>query len=84
MLHNFEHEEIIELNKTEFEWGEIEASDMFQKGNYIGGFEEIENAFTFSYFLNEKEYWFQLTLNEIRDVVNLIITEVEIIEADLF
>jgi len=30
--------EIVDENKSPKEWVEIESSDMFQEGNYVGGF----------------------------------------------
>ena len=61
---------IIAEGKTEGEWGEVESDDMFQSGGYVGGYDAVEGAFTFSYYGADGEYWFQLTLDEIRDVAD--------------
>jgi hypothetical protein len=39
--------EIVLQNKTIREWAEIESDDMFQIGNYEGGFDNTEMAFCF-------------------------------------
>jgi len=49
--------EIIKENKTNLEWSSIESSDMFQTKNYNGGYDATENAFCFSHYKNNKEYW---------------------------
>ena len=58
---------IVAEGKTVKEWAEIESDDMFQSGAYVGGYDATEQAFTFSFY-GESEYWFQLTLDEIRNV----------------
>lgn len=61
--------EILAANKTEEEWAEIESDDMFQSGSFVGGFDADERAFCFSYYdAGRDEYWFQLTLDEAREV----------------
>jgi hypothetical protein len=68
---------IVEENLTESEWAEVESCDMFQNGPYIGGFEAIENAFCFSFYdENGVEYWFQMTLEEIKSVADGSVKEV--------
>ncbi len=57
--------EIVRENKTEPEWAEIEADDWFQRDNIIGGFDATENEFTFSIFVDEIEYWLQISLKDI-------------------
>jgi hypothetical protein len=60
--------EIVNKNLSETEWSAIEGDDMFQSNYFEGGFDATENAFTFSFFINEKEYWVQLTLDEIKKI----------------
>lgn len=67
-------EEILSYNRTELEWADYESCDMFQSENYCGGFEEVE--FTFSYYEGENEYWFQLSLDDIKAIKNGKITEI--------
>jgi hypothetical protein len=57
-------QEIIAENKSPDEWAEIESDDMFQSDNYEGGFEAIEMEFCFSVFVDDVEYWFQISLEE--------------------
>ena len=75
---------IVKEGKNENEWNEIESDDMFQTENYSGGFDSIERAFCFSFFeKNNKEFWFQLTLEEIISVVNKEVTSFELREAEI-
>ncbi len=69
--------EIIGYERTEEEWSDYDISDMFQTKNYCGGFESLENEFTFSYFGLDREYWFQLALDEIKSICNGEIMEIE-------
>lgn len=73
---------ILKENKTLNEWSLIESDDMFQQGNYIGGFDSTEMEFCFSVFEEQKEYWFQLSLEEINKVSKGDISEVEVRIAD--
>ena len=58
--------EIVAEDHSDEEWAEIESDDMFQTDSYCGGYDAIEEAFTFSYYAPDgEEYWFQLTLAEI-------------------
>ena len=53
--------------KDVFEWAK---DDMFQKGSCVGGFDADEMEFCFSYYdKNHKEFWFQLNLVQISDIV---------------
>ena len=74
--------EIIAENKSHDEWVEIESDDMFNQGNYSGGFDATEMEFCFSVFIDEKEYWFQVSLDGIRDILEERITELEIRKAE--
>ncbi len=62
--------EIQAEGKSEEAWAEIESSDMFQKGDYVGGFDATEMEFTFSVYEDGKEYWFQLSLSSLHDVAS--------------
>ncbi|MCG8333086.1 MAG: hypothetical protein MJE63_01110 [Proteobacteria bacterium] len=62
--------EIIDENKSEDEWSEIESDDMFQSASYCGGYDADEESFCFSYYdSDKKEFWFQITLKEVKTVV---------------
>ena len=70
---------IITRKLTITQWSEIESDDEFQTKNYCGGFDATENEFCFSYFdKNRIEYWFQISLNEVDDMLNGNIFEFEI------
>ncbi len=90
MTHQFEKEfyiiadEIIKENKSLDEWAEIESCDMFQEGNYVGGFDSVEMEFTFSYYSNDDdEYWFQLSLDDIIKVKSRELKDVQARLAEL-
>ena len=60
---------ILSFNKNNDEWSAIESDDMFQTERYEGGYDATEEAFCFSYYDTEgKEYWFQLSLDEIKQI----------------
>ena len=57
-------------SKTEDDWALIESSDMFQSENYNGGFDATEMEFCFSYYdQTQKEYWFQMSLEQVKKVL---------------
>lgn len=71
--------EIVDENKSDEEWSEVESDDMFQTESFIGGYDATEQAFCFSYYDEKKnEYWFQLTLEEMRAVANGTLSEIGI------
>jgi len=71
--------EIRSEKKTIVEWREIESSDMFQSENYCGGFDSIEDKFTFSYYSNHsEEFWFELTLEQIDKILTGEIKKLEL------
>ena len=55
---------IVAEEKTEEEWAEIEAADMFQTQKYNGGFDADEAEFCFSAYLADGEHWFQVSLKQ--------------------
>jgi len=59
---------ILDENKTLEQWALIESDDMFQEGDYVGGFDATEMEFCFSVTENSREYWFQLSLQEIEEI----------------
>ncbi len=62
--------QIFDEQKTADEWAEIESDDMFQSESFDGGFDATEQAFCFSYYDdNGDEFWFQLTLPEIPEIL---------------
>ncbi len=74
---------ILKENLELSDWVLIESSDQFQTDNYCGGFDGIENGFTFSYFdKDRKEFWFQLSLSDVNQVVERVITEIDVKEAE--
>lgn len=72
-------EQIINENKTQDQWSEIESSGMFQTKKYCGGFDALENEFCFSYYdYNKKEFWFQISLQKIHSCLNNEIKSIKI------
>ena len=61
-------QEIVSEDKTEVEWAEVEASDMFQTQKYNGGFDADEGQFCFSVFLSDGEFWFQVSLEQVQQI----------------
>lgn len=64
-------------------WSEIESDDMFQEGEYSGGFDADEEEFCFSVQHHETEYWFQVSLNTVHQIANGHLDSVEVRPADL-
>lgn len=63
-------ERVLNEGKTEPEWAEIESDDIFRSEQFDGGFDATERAFCFSYYdPNGDEFWFQITLAEIRELL---------------
>lgn len=61
--------DITQMDLSIQEWREIESCDMFQNKNYCGGFDADEDEFTFSLYLNNTEYWFQISLDKINKIL---------------
>lgn len=74
--------EIYDENKSLNEWSEIESDDMFQRGSYVGGFDSTEEEFCFSVFIDNNEYWFQISLSDIPNVINGKLTAVKMRKAE--
>lgn len=71
--------EILGENKTDEEWSEIPSCDMFQSDHYCGGYENLERAFCFSYYDSlGQEFWLQITLHEIKKIIEGNIEEINI------
>jgi hypothetical protein len=87
MIHKFEQDflaickQIVLENKTNEQWAEIESDDMFQEGNYEGGFDATGMEFTFCIYISNIEYWFQLTLENAHKVYTNELTEIEVLKA---
>lgn len=66
-------EELLEIcrqieteNRTDEEWIGYESSDQFQSSKFCGGYDAIEQEFTFSYYDEDgKEWWFQFSLYQV-------------------
>jgi len=61
---------IVSENKSLEEWIKVESDDMFQNDKYIGGFDADEMEFCFSMYENNSEYWFQVSLDDINNILN--------------
>jgi hypothetical protein len=76
-------QKILDEQKSKEEWAEIESDDMFQTGSFEGGYDATEEAFCFSYYNeNQDEFWFQLTLDEITEIVNGTKTQLDVRPGD--
>ena len=63
--------EIKSRDLTADDWAQIESSDMFQSTHFCGGYESTEGEFTFSFYdENSTEYWFNLSLEEVDQILN--------------
>ena len=75
--------EIKSQNRVLSEWREIESSDMFQSEKYCGGFDSIEDKFTFSYYADKKqEFWFEVILEEIDKILKGEINNLKVRKSD--
>lgn len=75
--------QILAEDKSESEWAAAESDDMFQNESYVGGFDADEKAFCFSYYNgNGEEFWFQVTLDEIKKIVNKEISQLNVRPAE--
>ena len=70
---------IKEKNLSVDEWRLVESDDMFQSSNFCGGYDTIEDAFCFSYYDQEKkEFWFQIDLSEIGQILDGVKTSLSV------
>ena len=71
--------QILDEGRTPNDWATIESDDMFQSEHFCGGFDATERAFCFSlYHDNGKEYWFQITLEDVGALSAQINGEIEV------
>lgn len=73
--------QIMNEKKSLDQWREIESDDMFQLGDYIGGFDATEDEFCFSYRIDLNEYWFQFSLGDAENISKKLLTSIEMREA---
>lgn len=60
---------ILATGRTLEEWRQRESDDEFQSAHYVGGYDATEDAFCFSYYESDaEEWWFQLSLDELRSL----------------
>ena len=74
---------ILDENKSLEERTQVESDDMFESEHFSGGFDATEQAFCFSLYHDEKEYWFQLALDEVQTVSDETSGEIEVRQADV-
>lgn len=74
-------QEILNSNLLLEQWSQIESDDYFQTDNFVGGFDSTEQAFCFSYYINDKEYWLQVDLEQIRDIDEGKLSDISIFSA---
>ncbi len=69
-------------NKSPSEWDFIESDDYFQTLHYVGGWDETEQAFCFSYYdENRQEYWFQISLEQTNMINKCVLKEITLHDA---
>jgi hypothetical protein len=76
--------EILAAGKAPAEWALIESDDMFQSERYEGGYDATEGECCFSRYDDAGgELWFQLSLDEVRQVVEGSLSELRGRRAEL-
>ena len=75
-------QEIARMNLSADGWAEIESCDMFQTENLCGGYDALENAFCFSLYDGDKEFWFQFTLEDVQAFNNRSVLKIDLRKAD--
>jgi hypothetical protein len=75
--------DILQKDLSVEEWTEIESDDMFQTENYEGGFDGTEKEFVFSFYDNQ-EYWFQMTLEQVKEISSGQLKSVFAIQSDYY
>jgi hypothetical protein len=70
-------QKIVDESKSEEDWSEVESCDMFQTPHYEGGFDADEMGFCFSIYIGNDEYWFQLSLDQVHDIVERKLQKIE-------
>ena len=68
---------ILEQYKNSSQWDLEESDDCFQTENFTGGWDATEQAFCFSYYENDNEYWFQVNLSQVEQIANAVLTEIK-------
>ena len=63
-------ESIVQEKKSVDEWAEVESDDMFQEGDFSGGFDADEGEFCFSYYGADGEVWFQMSLAQVEEIAS--------------
>lgn len=74
---------IVEEDLNLEEWAEIESDDMFQEGAFTGGYDADEEAFCFSFYEGKAEYWFQVTMLEIEQILSNQVKTIDMYLPDL-
>jgi len=75
--------DILQFERSLSDWEKHESSDQFQIGHYSGGFDAIESAFCFSWYDSQNnEFWFQITLEEVKQILAGKKQEIEIRKAE--
>lgn len=73
---------ILNERKCVAEWAEIESDDMFQTQKYEGGFDADEGEFCFSLHGSGQEFWFQVSLEQVRKITQGEVTTLDIRPAE--
>ncbi len=74
---------ILDMDKTEDEWVELESVDMFQGENHCGGFDACERLFTVGKYVNGEElYTIQFTLEQVPMITRGIMQAIQTVDFD--
>ncbi len=61
--------DIVDENKSAEQWKQSGSGELYQTDNYCGGYEASTGVFSFSLYKDDKEYWFDLQLSAISEIV---------------
>jgi hypothetical protein len=62
--------DILKLDENGRNWSNNHSLNEFKSDNFSGGWDIIEQEFSFYYYENKLEYLFGLTIDEIRNIVD--------------
>lgn len=62
--------DILDENKSAEQWKESGVGELYQTDSFCGGYEAATGLFSFSLYRGEKEFWFDLQLSAVSDIVN--------------
>jgi hypothetical protein len=61
--------EIVEEGWSDAEWAKNESGDWFQYNDIVGGYDADEQAFLFSYYDIDEEWWLEFRLSDVPKIL---------------